>query len=43
MLKPHARPLGQLWMVWCDRIGPSIRTTLPAAYRAWQCRARWTR
>lgn len=36
--KPRARKEGGMWLVWCDRIGPSPRKTFEEAYLAWAIR-----
>lgn len=33
--KPKARCERGVWLVWCEKVGPSPRATLEAAYAAW--------
>lgn len=37
-MKPRARRESGVWLVWCERIGPSPREKFADAYRAWAIR-----
>lgn len=39
--KPRARLEQGMWLVWCEAVAPSPRSTIEEAYRAWAARRGW--